>query len=535
MKKFLILILLLAFSACTDSMPLETQLEAQQESQPELHQQAQTQTTPEPIVAFTETPQNHDIISFESGDYGFFARGFEQLSRTSEASHTGEFSLKVTGRNEPWNGIAVNVTEQAVAFEEHAFSMWVMPVDEDTSFVLSAEFIKDGEPFWRNFGGASVTARAGEWSFIGGTLSFYDFDTVNVYIETNLAGKDTDFFIDDVFFSLMAIDYSFDASLPRLCEVFEDYFLVGTAVSRRDLHGTRLEFVRHHFNAITAGNDMKPDALQNRRGIFTFSAADEIVNALDGMSLIGHTLVWHEQSPEWLNREGISPEEALQNMRTHIGEVVTYYKGRLVAWDVVNEAFPSYVPENADHANWRELLRQTPWLAALGSDYIELAFRAAHEADPSARLIYNDYNLDGVGKREAVFYMIQELLEKGVPIHGVGMQAHYSLDTMPSDVEASIERFAELGISVSITELDVVTGALPLSVELSHKMPPELEIAQSELYSSLFEIFKKHADVIDRVTLWGLDDATNWRSWGFPLMFDRQLSAKLGFYGVVGG
>jgi endo-1,4-beta-xylanase len=216
-------------------------------------------------------------------------------------------------------------------------------------------------------------------------------------------------------------------------------------------------------------------------------------------------------------------------LRTHIREVVSHFKDRAIAWDVVNEAFPSYIPADENHSDWRNLLRETPWLDAIGSDYIELAFRAAHEADPDAKLIYNDYNLDSFGKREAVFHMIKELTERGVPIHGVGMQAHYDLTTKPEDVEASILRFAELGISVSITELDItVSNAAGLD-----ELPRHLELAQAILYARLFKIFRAHSDVIHRVTLWGLDDATSWRADRFPLPFNRDLSAKLTLHAII--
>ncbi|MCL2456789.1 MAG: endo-1,4-beta-xylanase, partial [Defluviitaleaceae bacterium] len=156
-------------------------------------------------------------------------------------------------------------------------------------------------------------------------------------------------------------------------------------------------------------------------------------------------------------------------------------------------------------------------------------FRAAHEADPDAMLIYNDFNLDSHGKREAVFAMIKELLENGVPIHGVGMQAHYDLTTKPSDVENSVKRFAELGISISISELDITAQ----TAANSHEMPRHLELAQAVLYAQLFKIFRENSDVIDRVTLWGLDDATSWRAERFPLAFNRDLSPKLSFYAIL--
>jgi endo-1,4-beta-xylanase len=463
-----------------------------------------------------------DAILFETGR--FTARGSGTISQAGD-------SVKITGRTASWNGIAVDVTDIAEPFGEYEFSMLVMPSDEsgETVFQLSAEFILGNAPTWRHFNGANVRASSGEWTQIRGVLPFYGFDSVTVFIETDEFGAAADFSVRDVMFRSIKQEYEFDDTLPRLYEIYEDYFLLGTAVVPRDLRGTRLDFVRHHFNALTAGNDMKPDALQNRPGIFTFNTADMIVKeAIDsGMSMVGHTLVWHSQSPSWKNYQGISREEAILNLEMHITEVVSRYKGQISVWDAVNEAFPSYVPADADHSDWKSLLRDTPWLNAIGYDYIEIAFRAAHKADPNAKLIYNDYNLDSEGKREAVFHMLKELLERGVPVHGVGMQAHYDLTTKPSDVEDSILRFAQLGISVSITELDI-------SVQGAHEtMPAHLELAQAVLYARLFNIFKEHSDVIHRVTLWGLDDATSWRSDRFPLAFNRGLSPKTAFCAII--
>jgi endo-1,4-beta-xylanase len=200
----------------------------------------------------------------------------------------------------------------------------------------------------------------------------------------------------------------------------------------------------------------------------------------------------------------------------------------VAVWDVVNEAFPSSVPIATAH-DWRAHLRKIPWLDAIGYEYIEIAFRAAHAADPNVKLIYNDYNLDNAGKREAVFHMAQELLEKGVPIHGIGMQGHYNMNTRPASVEASIVRFAELGISVSITELDITVQAALGNESLTEGQ----ELNQAVLYARLFLIFREHADVIHRVTFWGICDPTSWRANRFPLLFNGDLSGKLALEAVL--
>jgi len=473
-------------------------------------------------------------VSFETGYYGFTARsaGNAGVERVGGVSKTGNYSLLVTGRNRSWNGIALDVSAVAVPFEDHEFSLWVRPADGAgaVTFQLSAEFAVQGRTVWRHFGGAlaSVTAPPGVWTEMRGTRAFYAFDTVTVYIETDAAGAFAGFYIDDVVFRRVVEDFVVQ-DLPSLSEVYADYFLFGTAVLPRDMRGPRFDFVRRHFNAITAGNDMKPEYLQPLPGVFTFDVADGIVQtALDhGMTMIGHTLVWHTQSPDWMNYPGISRERAIENLVNHVTEVVGRYRGRVHSWDVVNEAFPSSVSGNP--ADWRANLRRTPWLEAIGYEYIEIAFRAAHAADPDALLYYNDYNLNHPGKREAVFHMVRELRERGVPIHGIGMQGHYSLSTLPRQVEDSIRRFSELGVKISITELDITVD----HAQGWDRLTESAERMQAILFARLFLIFRAHSDVIERVTLWGLDDATSWRADRFPLPFNRDLSAKAAFFAIL--
>ncbi|MCL2199644.1 MAG: endo-1,4-beta-xylanase [Defluviitaleaceae bacterium] len=535
--RYLPILVFLIFAACGAT--------SYEDNATEHVEEIEAAATPSPAPSPTPLAVSEPVIyipepgdfSFETGTYGFSARGAGVVTRTNETARAGDYSLLITGRTASWNGITVDVTDRSEPFGEYELTLWVKPTDATgaTNFQITAEFMLDGSPTWRGFNGteARVRAQPGEWTFMRGTLPFYGFDVVNVYIETDGSGATADFFIDDVSFRSISVEYAFDDTLPRLFEIYEDYFLFGTAVVPRDMRGTRLEFIRHHFNSVTAGNDMKPDAIQARPGQFTFDVSDEIVRETlnSGMYMIGHTLAWHSQSPDWMNPAGISREEAIDNLVTHITEVVTRYKGQVIVWDVVNEAFPSSVPVGLNPSDWRSHLRPTPWLAAIGYEYIEIAFRAAHAADPNAILIYNDYNMDNVGKREAAFHMIKELRENGVPIHGVGMQGHYNLRTNPQHVENSIIRFRELGddFLISITELDITAqGAL------GHDIMPELfEMQQAVLYARLFQIFRYHSDAIHRVTLWGLCDATSWRADRFPLPFNRDLSAKLAFHAIA--
>jgi endo-1,4-beta-xylanase len=230
-----------------------------------------------------------------------------------------------------------------------------------------------------------------------------------------------------------------------------------------------------------------------------------------------------------MNREGIDREEAVDNLVNHTKTVVSHFRGRVISWDVLNEAVNDNPPNPQD---WRASLRQTPWNKAIGEDYIELVFRAAREADPEARLYYNDYNLDNRNKALAVYYLVRELNEKnpdvgGRPlIDGVGMQGHYRLGTSPEEVASSLERFISLGVEVSVTELDVQAGAEGVLSESQ-------AVDQALVYAQLFKVFKEYAPHIARVTFWGLEDSMSWRAVQNPTLFDKNLRAKPAFYGVA--
>ena len=526
MKIFCFFICALLLAACGGSTPEEQsseisiQIETETEAETEVLTTMETEVRIDALLEETEEiPEIHyEILSFEENYEGFFPRGDVVIERSSEFSFDGEYSLLVTERTAAWNGAALDVTELSEEWREYEFGMMVMPAgQESVNFQLSVEIVQDNGPMWRHLGGslARVTAQPGEWTLMTGTFVFPEFNEVSVYIETDNSGATADFFIDAVWFRDVSTIFLLE-DLPSLKEVFEDYFVFGVAAVPSDLRGTRLDFITKHFNALTAGNEMKPDALQPRPGEFNFSIADSMLQtALDAnMYMIGHTLVWHSQSPAWMNPPGISRDEAIRNLEEHITTVASHYAGKILAWDVVNEAFPDGL--SGDTSDWRARLRETPWLEAIGPEYIEIAFRAAHAADPNALLIYNDFNLDSPAKREAVFHMLQEFLEMGVPVHGVGMQAHYSLDTNPENVRDSILRFSELGIPVSVTELDVGVPGSNNQETLTWSQ----ELRQSLLYARLFRIFMEHSELIHRVTFWGLDDGTSWRSENFPLVFN---------------
>lgn len=312
-----------------------------------------------------------------------------------------------------------------------------------------------------------------------------------------------------------------------LHEAYEDYFLIGTIYTNAARSQDK-DLILKHFNAITPENLMKPEYMQPSEGNFNFRESDPMMSFAkdNGIHVIGHTLAWHQQSGNWLGRN-VEREEAIEQLRSHIYNVAGEYKGQIQAWDVVNEAFNDGVPLPAD-GDWTKCLRNTQWLSSIGPDYMAMAFTFAHEADPDAKLYYNDYNLNNKNKADATYAMVKDLKEQGVPIHGIGMQGHYSVDTSIGTVAYSLDLFSKLDVDISITELDVgVNGAS------ASGLTKEQERQQGIKYAELFKLYKEYSDSIERVTLWGYVDNKSWRSENFPCLFNADKSPKEAAYAVL--
>jgi endo-1,4-beta-xylanase len=342
---------------------------------------------------------------------------------------------------------------------------------------------------------------------------------------------------------------------PALKDVFRDDFRVGVAIGPSTFAGRNPKaqaLVLQHFDAVSPENVLKWESVHPRADGYNFGPADAYVDfgAQHGMFVVGHTLVWHKQTPAWVFEDGAgkpaSRELLLQRMHDHIAAVVGRYKGRIQGWDVVNEAI-------ADDGS----LRQTKWLEIIGPDFIEKAFQFAHEADPDAQLYYNDFNAWKPAKRDGIARLVQQLRAKGIPVQAVGMQGHYGID-YPSTalVDSAIVRYAALGVKVNFTELDIdvlpnptgrqgsdigerfapVAGYDPYTAGL----PAAMQNRLAQRYADIFGVFLRHADVIDRVTFWGVADGDSWlngwpmgRRTSYPLLFDRDYQPKPAFQAVV--
>jgi endo-1,4-beta-xylanase len=340
-----------------------------------------------------------------------------------------------------------------------------------------------------------------------------------------------------------------------LKDVFRNAFMVGAALNQnqfeeRDPRGAAI--IRTQFNTITPENVLKWEAVHPQPGVYAFDAPDRYVRfgTDNGMFVIGHTLVWHSQTPRWVFEDAagkpLGRDSLLARMRDHISTVVGRYKGRVKGWDVVNEAL-------AEDGS----LRKSPWLNIIGEDFIAKAFEYAHAADPSAELYYNDYSLENPAKRAGAVELIRKLLAQGIPVKAVGLQGHQKMD-WPSmaQEDSTIAAFAALGVKVNITELDIdlLPRAIPgagadVSANAASRaalnpypdgLPDSVQQALARRYADLFTVFVKHRDVIDRVTFWGVTDGDSWlNGWpvrgrtSYPLLFDRAGGRKPAFDAVV--
>jgi endo-1,4-beta-xylanase len=492
-----------------------------------------------------------NTITFEDQTAGGFTgrAGTEQLAVTDEENHTadGSYALKVEGRTSTWHGPSLRVEKYVDKGSEYSISAWIKLVDPASSQLQLSTQVGNGSSANYVALSAKTISTADGWVEFAGSYRYNSVggEYLTLYVESsnNAAAS---FYIDDIRFEQTgAGPVDIQKDLIPVKDAYQHDFLIGNAITAEDLEGVRQELLAMHHNVATAGNAMKPDALQPTKGNFTFGAADTMVDKVldEGMQMHGHVLVWHQQSPEWMNTatdaEGktipLGRDEALANLRTHIRTVMEHFADKVISWDVVNEAMND---NPANPASWEGALRQSPWYNAIGADYVEQAFLAAREVldehpEWNIKLYYNDYNEDNQNKAQAIYSMVKSINDSYALTHsgkllidGVGMQGHYSINTNPDNVILSLEKFVSLGVEVSITELDIQAGS-------NNQLSEKLAEAQGYLYAQLMDIFRAHSANIKRVTFWGLDDHTSWRAAASPLLFDKNLQAKPAYYGVI--
>jgi endo-1,4-beta-xylanase len=333
-------------------------------------------------------------------------------------------------------------------------------------------------------------------------------------------------------------------NVTGLKDYYQDYFPIGVAVSPRALKDPgESVLILQQFNSVTPENAMKMGPIHPRENEYNWKDADSIVAfaVKHHLKVRGHALCWHEQTPAWFFTDTsgklVTKEVLLQRLENHITQVVNRYKGKIYAWDVVNEALDDN-PEN--------YLRNSLFYQICGEDFIGKAFEYAHAADPEAILFYNDYNAVRKEKTDRIYRLLKSLKDKGIPIHGMGIQGHWSVfEPSQEELEYAIEKYASLGLSIQITELDISIYKWEKNQRQKTAadvdvFTPDLEHQQMAKYKMIFDVFRKYKNQISSITFWNISDKNTWLDnypvpgrKNYPLLFDQDLQPKKAFKAVT--
>jgi endo-1,4-beta-xylanase len=329
-----------------------------------------------------------------------------------------------------------------------------------------------------------------------------------------------------------------------LKDYYKNYFDIGVAVSALVLKDKNASLILKEFSSLTAENSMKMGPIHPTENVYNWKDADSIITFANKhlLKIRGHNLCWHQQTPKWFFIDSlgkqVTKEVLLLRLKKHIFEVVGRYKGKVYAWDVVNEAI-------SDAPN--EYLRNSIWYQIAGDEYISKAFEYAHEADPAALLFYNDYNEISAIKRAKMIRLVKDLKLQGVPINGVGLQAHWAINE-PSyaQLDSTLSDFSQLGLILQITELDLSVypkehvARERQNIDTATTFSHEKEMKQAEVYKNCFELFRKYKQYISSVTFWNITDEHSWldnfpvnNRKDYPLLFDTNNKRKHAYKEVV--
>ena len=519
---------------------------------------------PAAISAETSDAVNKVVFStdFEDGDVSAFTNRGENdttvLSASDEAAVSGSTSMLASGRSKDWNGPAFRLDDKLKPYTEYYISAKIKG-RYYTNATFSFQYTNsDGETKYSNL---VQNLSGSDWMSVENVkVSFTDEMTdVFVYFE----GGQDDIFIDD-FVVTEAAQVEIEQDIPGLKDVFASDFKVGTALTPAALSSKpTMDIVEKHFSgSITAGNEMKPDAVLNQAACqayfeetgddtvpqISFSAAKPLLNYCqkNNIPVRVHTLVWHSQTPDWFFKEGyaadgewVSKEKMLKRMENYIKayfETLTelYPDIDFYACDVVNEAWTDGgAPRNpGEQGNGGS--SNSAWVQVFGDNsFIEPAFTYARKYAPEGcKLYYNDYNEYMDGKLNAIVEMATDLKEKGL-IDGIGMQSHLdarqSLDAAFPSVSMynkALDKYCELGLDIQVTELDATTPENPTEADFQ---------VQADYYKGIWDAIYAHKDNVSAVVVWGVTDDGSWRANKYPLLFDADYKAKPAFYSIVEG
>ncbi|GEL99847.1 endo-1,4-beta-xylanase [Cellulomonas terrae] len=517
-----------------------------------------TFTLPAVTLAPSQPPGTAVISAdFEDGLQGWVPRatgdGQGTLAVTGELAHGGAQSALLTARTSQGHGIGFDATGVLIPGTSYEYSAWVRFAPGQTGdeiWLSLARTVGESTSYdtLKQFTGISNS----EWVEVTGTFQMAAADSALLYFETPWEngdpGNTSDFLVDDI-----VVKVQDPLQVQDLAPIKDSVdFPVGAAIDSREQTGAQSELLLRHFDQVTSENYMKPEAWYDAEGTFTpHPEADAIMQYAqdNGIAVYGHTLAWHSQTPAWFFQDEagapLTTSEADQQvlrdrLRTHIHAVAQHLSDTygafgsdtnpLVAFDVVNEVV-------SDSGEFADGLRRSEWYRILGEEFIDLAFQYADEsfndefaaagADRPITLFINDYNTEQGGKQVRLHALVERLLERGVPVDGVGHQFHVSLAMPVSALETALTAFEDLPVVQAVTELDVTTGTPVTDGKL---------VEQGYYYRDAFRVFRAHAESLFSVTVWGLTDGRSWRSdAGAPLVFDDLLQAKPAYYGIVDG
>ena len=509
-----------------------------------------------PAIHYGDVQVKSEIIlseDFESGQTSFNGRGAAITELANGKANLGTYSLYTKGRTEHWNGPIIELTDKIIPGEIYSVSAYIYYEDGPDSVQIDCMIEHNGNQYY-NVG--SIMAYKGVWTELNGRITIpKDMKSLSFYFENRYDAPIDDikdFYLDD-FVITKEITSVVRGEIPAIKEVYKDYFTIGVAATIPEAQESRQGMIKEQFNSFTTGNELKPDSLLDYEKSIsdpiyddnpqvTFKNAEFLMDFAQeaGIPMRGHTLVWHSQTPRWFFAEGYSKDEnaplvskelMLRRLENYIKNVLEYsqahYPGLIYAWDVVNEAI-----ETSDGKPLGYRSKDSYWYQVIGEEFLEKAFEYARKyADPEVKLFYNDYNTEQVMKMRAIIDMVEALKQKGL-IDGIGLQCHIS-NSSPSiaDIEYSIKKYAETGLEIHITELDM---------GLTDNSEEEL-MKQASRYKRLFLILKHLKDKgfanITNITFWGMSDDISWLNKpgvpNYPLLFDKYLVQKPAFWGAI--
>lgn len=509
-----------------------------------------------PPIHYGDVEVEKEIVlseDFEASELAFKGRGDAHIELVNNKASSGSNSLLTTGRTAHWNGPIIELTDKIIPGEVYSVTASVLYDDGPDSVQIDCMIELNGNQYY-NVG--STMAKRGEWTSLNGRITIpKDMVTVSFYFENKYdaaAADITDFYIDDIAIS-REVTSVVRGDIPAIKDVYKDYFTIGVAATVPEAQESRQGLIKDQFNSFTTGNELKPDSLLDYEKCISdpkyddnpqisFKNAEFLMDFANeaGLPMRGHTLVWHSQTPRWFFAEDYSKDEnaplvskelMLRRLENYIKNVLeysqTHYPGLIYAWDVVNEAI-----EISDGMDGGYRSTDSYWYQIIGEDFVEKAFEYARKyADPEVKLFYNDYNTEEELKMRAIIDMVESLKQKGL-IDGIGLQCHLG-HSSPSlaNIERSIRKYAETGLEIHITELDM---------DLTDNSEVEL-MKQASRYKRLFIMLKhfKDKDIanITNVTFWGMSDDISWLNKpgvpNYPLLFDKYLVQKPAFWGAI--